>query len=276
MREPPPVLAADLFPPLLDALLALLDSLSADDWARPTACAGWSVKDVACHLLADDMGILSRRRDGYLGGSARLDRWDDLLAFINRQNELWVEATRRLSPRLTRDLLAFTGPQVAQLFAALDPFALGGAVSWAGPEPAPVWLDVAREYTERWLHQQHLRDAVDRPGLTEPRFLAPVLAAFVRALPYTYRNVTAPDDAVISLHITGDAGGRWAIRREAGDWRLYIDPAVPATAEVRLAPDTAWRLFTRGIDPLEARRRAAIDGDATLAEAVFTMVSIIA
>ncbi len=276
MREPPPVLAADLFPPLLDALLALLDSLSADDWARPTACAGWSVKDVACHLLADDMGILSRRRDGYLGGSARLDRWDDLLAFINRQNELWVEATRRLSPRLTRDLLAFTGPQVAQLFAALDPFALGGAVSWAGPEPAPVWLDVAREYTERWLHQQHLRDAVDRPGLTEPRFLAPVLAAFVRALPYTYRNVTAPDDAVIALHITGDAGGRWASRRQAGDWRLYIDPAVPATAEVRLAPDTAWRLFTRGIDPLEARRRAAIDGDATLAEAVFTMVSIIA
>ena len=37
------------------------------------------------------------------------------------------------------------------------------AVNWAGPEPAPIWLDPAREYTERWVHQQHIRDAVRNP-----------------------------------------------------------------------------------------------------------------
>ena len=41
------------------ALLDLLGDLSASDWEAPTVCAGWSVKDVAAHLLGDDIGRLS-------------------------------------------------------------------------------------------------------------------------------------------------------------------------------------------------------------------------
>ncbi len=54
---------------------------------------------------------------------------------------------------------AQTGEQTNAYFQRVDPFAMGGPVSWAGPEPAPVWLDVAREFTERWHHQQHIRAA---------------------------------------------------------------------------------------------------------------------
>ena len=64
-------------------------------------------------------------------------------------------------------------------------------MSWAGPEPAPVWLDLAREYTERWHHQQHIRDAVNKPGLKDPHWMAPVLAAFVWAMPHAYRDLSA-------------------------------------------------------------------------------------
>jgi len=32
-------------------------------------------------------------------------------------------------------------------------------VSWAGPEPAPVWLDAARDFSEYWTHQQQICDA---------------------------------------------------------------------------------------------------------------------
>jgi hypothetical protein len=59
-------------------------------------------------------------------------------------------------------------------------------VSWVGPDPVPNWLDVAREYTERWTHQQQARDAVGMPGLREPTFMAPVLATFVHALPQAF------------------------------------------------------------------------------------------
>lgn len=276
MQSPKPILVAHLFPELLEALLDLLTPLSVDQWRRPTACAGWSVKDVAAHLLGGDVGLLSRQRDGYRPpAAAQIDSWRDLVAFINELNEQWVTAARRMSPRVLLDLLALTGEQAAAYFASLDPHALGEPVSWAGPDPAPVWLDLAREYTERWHHQQHIRDAVDRPGLTEPRYLNPVLAAFVRALPHAYRNVDAPAGATVALTITGEAGGRWLLYHENDLWSLY-EGDEPAAAEVTLDPDTAWRTFTQGLSTTAARQRAQITGNERLAARVLEATAIIA
>ena len=42
---------AHLFPLMRAELLRVLNSLSADQWSAPTACAGWSVRDVALHIL---------------------------------------------------------------------------------------------------------------------------------------------------------------------------------------------------------------------------------
>jgi uncharacterized protein (TIGR03083 family) len=277
MKQPQPILVADRFPELLDALLDLLHNLSADEWRLPTACAGWSVHDVALHLLGDDVGMLSRRRDGYTqSGVATIDGWDELVAFINAQNALWVQATRRLSPRLLCELLRLTGEQVSALFQSLDPYALGVPVSWAGPEAAPVWLDLAREFTERWHHQQHIRDAVARPGATEPRLLAPVLDAFVRALPYTYRDVAAEPDTTVVLTIEGEAGGSWYLRREIDDWRLYLETDQAPVAAIAIGQDTAWRLFTKGVDQHTAFARAALHGDRRLAAHLLETVAIIA
>lgn len=278
MNKPAPILVTHLFPELLDALLALLASLSGEQWQRPTACAGWSVKDVAAHLLGGDVGVLSRGRDQYRPpAAAEIDGWPDLVALINRLNEQWVAAAQRISPRLLCDLLALTGEQVVAYFHARDPHALGEPVSWAGPDPAPVWLDLAREYTERWHHQQHIRDAVERPGLTGRRHLAPVLATFVRALPHTYRDVHAPAGATVALTITGAAGGRWLLRREnGGPWALYVADDEPVDAEVTVEQDTAWRLFTGGLTAGEARPRAQIHGSQRLALKMLEATAIIA
>ena len=179
-----PIIVVDLFPEILGELLTLLSDLTDEEWCRPTACSSWSVKDVAQHLLGDDISILSRKRDYYAPSGGRVEGWDDLVALLNEHNEAWVRATRGISPRLLRDLLRHTGAHVCDYFQSLDPTIIGGPVSWAGPDPAPVWLDLAREYTERWLHQQHIREAVARPGLKQVRFFAPVLDAFARASPH--------------------------------------------------------------------------------------------
>src|SRR5439155_13744579 len=160
-----------------------------------------------------------------------------------------MRAARRLSPRVARDLLAVVGQPLFDHFASLDPLALGGPVSWAGPAPAPVWLDVAREYTERWHHQQHIRDAVGRPGQTTRRFLHPVLATFAHALPVTFGDVAAPLGTAVQLRVTEEAGGDWTVRREAERWRLFVGEPETFAARVTLDPRTAWRLFTRGISP---------------------------
>jgi hypothetical protein len=47
MNRPDKIIIVDRFAPLQAHLLTLLAELSEDDWARPTAAPGWSVKDVA-------------------------------------------------------------------------------------------------------------------------------------------------------------------------------------------------------------------------------------
>ncbi len=148
--------------------------------------------------------------------------------------------------------------------------------SWAGPEPAPVWLDLAREYTERWHHQQQIRDAVGKPGLIEPRIFAPVLDTFVRALPHTFRAVQAPEGASVALAIAGDAGGAWFVRREQGTWKLYVGAPAAPDASVVLPQDAAWRLFTKGIGQEEALAQATLTGDRRLGLKALGMVSVIA
>jgi hypothetical protein len=197
------------------------------------------------------------------------------VAFINQLNDDWLRATRRVSPRALCDLLEFSAPQAEEYFASLDPHALGVPVDWAGSGPAPVWLDLAREYTERWHHQQQIRDAVGKPGLKERRYFAPVLDAFVRALPWTYREVGAPDGTAVQLNISGEAGGTWCLQREGAAWKLYAGAAEKPSAGLTLDPEDAWRLFTKGRRKHEVRPRARLEGDARLAEQALEMISIL-
>lgn len=145
MTALPPVSVIDLFPGERERLLTLLSGLSDAEWAAPTACPGWSVHDLALHLLADDVSRLSRGRDGFrgeadAGAAAGVDasHWEQFVTVINRYNEAWVQATRRISPRVLCAFLALTGADTSRYFALLNLHILGEPVSWAGPDPAPV------------------------------------------------------------------------------------------------------------------------------------------
>ena len=279
MKAVDPIDVVDLFAGERDALLRLLAPLSDAEWATPTVCPGWTVKDVALHLLGVDMANLSRRRDGFRAPATQGPSGPthaDLVAFLTCFNESWVEATRRLSPRLLCELLAFTGPAIDAYYRSLDLSTLGEPVSWAGPQPAPVWLDVAREYTERWVHQQQIRDALQRPGLTEPRYVAPVLAAFVHGLPRALSPAAAPTGTRVRLRINGPAGSAWLALRTDEGWVLGQDEEGPAAATVTLDQEAAWRLFTKGITRDVALRHARLEGDRSLADRVLDTVSIIA
>lgn len=275
MKRPEPVLVTHLFPEIHQALIDLLRALSPDEWGQPTACEGWTVKDIALHLLGGEIGNLSRRRDGHSVGLAAAG-WDQLVDSINNWNQSWVEATRRISTPLLIQLLDTTGIQMYEFFQSLDPFEIAGPVSWAGDEPAPVWLDLAREYTERWHHQQHIRDAVGRSGLADRRYMGPVIAAFVRAMPRALGQAESPAGTTVSLIIGGPSGGTWTVRKEGSGWLLYQGAPAQPSASVSISDQDAWRLFTCGLDPGSARERSDIAGDGELAARIFDMVAIIA
>ena len=92
-----------------------------------------------------------------------------MLGRRNAFNATWLEAARRLSSRVLLDLLRWSGEQTYAYYASLDPRTVGGPVEWVDPEPAPSWLEIDREYTERWVHHQQIREALGAAPLTDDR-----------------------------------------------------------------------------------------------------------
>jgi uncharacterized protein (TIGR03083 family) len=272
-----PILTVELFPPLSQELRKVLTGLDNEDWKRPTACAQWSVKDVAAHLLGGNLGRLQDRRDETSQEDKDNLSFKQLVRLIDEENAEWVKAARRINTRLLVELLAKTDRQVYQHFKSLRMDETARIpVSWTGEAQSPNWLDIAREYTEKWLHQQHIREAVGKPLLTNRKWLFPVLDTFLRALPYTYRQVEAEEGTRLAFHLQGEAGGKWCLLRQNGQWRLYSGSVSGATAEVSLDQDLAWRLFTKGISPEAARAHVHIEGDRALGSRILQMVSIMA
>lgn len=263
MKPLQPILTAPLFAPLNDELVALLRGLSAEEWSAPTVAGAWTAKDVAAHLLDTTLRRLSMHRDGHEPPPRDVT---SIGALVNDLNAEGVAYARRLSPAMLVDLHARYGAQLAEFFESLDPFAEAKwSVSWAGEETSPMWFDVARELTEKWHHQQQIRDAVGREPLYVP-YLAPVIGTFMRALPFTYRDVDAPDGTTIAVRVD-DAS--WSLVREGG-WRMY-EGTSPAVTTVTLTGDVAWRLFTRQrVDP-----RVVIEGEERYAQPVLGMTSIV-
>src|ERR1700759_3160984 len=100
----PPIDVRPLFAGQQAAFIALLRRLRPEQWAQPTVCPGWDVKDIATHVLGDHVGRLSRHRDGYSPLGPR--DGEPFPAFLDRINAEWVTAARRLSPRLLIEQLS--------------------------------------------------------------------------------------------------------------------------------------------------------------------------
>ncbi len=255
-------------------LLDVLWDLRAVEWKERTACPGWRVRDVAAHLLHDDLRRLSRTRDQYPGGS-QPQPGQGLAAFLHSSNQVWVETAAYLSPRLLTELLTATAPLIQQMWADSDLTALGEGVSWADVDPAPVWLDLAREYTEAWTHQQQIREATNRPGLVQEDFLLPALDTFVRALPHTYRDVRAAAGTAVLVTVDGDVCRDWSLRASRLGWHLQQGRPDRADASLTCSADTLWRLATGGIGRAEATYRVRAEGDPALTDPFLDLISVI-
>jgi uncharacterized protein (TIGR03083 family) len=273
-----PIMVVDLFPQVESKLIELLRELSPTDWQTPTICPQWDVKDIVAHLLDGNLRKLSLGRDAHVGETPQnITTYQDLVDFINRLNADWIRAAKRLSPAVLIHLLEITSAEVYQYSKTLDSYQPAKwAVAWAGEEQSPNWFDLAREYTERWHHQQQIRLAVNKPGITGRDFYAPVLDTFMRALPYAYRMIAAEDGTLITFHILGEAGGKWYLLRKEATWKLVKGEFVNAQAEVFIPQDIAWRIFTKGIDKRIAEQATIIQGNTELGRVVLNMLAVMA
>jgi len=284
MKPPQPILIETaLFKELDVELLSLLGHLDINDWNRPTVCSEWTVKDIAAHLLDGSIRRLSAQRDGYLPPEAPdgFDSNASLVDYLNDLNAAWTKAARRISPNILIHLLEITGKEYSEFMGTLDPFAPAiFSVAWAGEDRSLNWMDVAREYTEKWHHQQQIAEATGNLGrILSRRLYFPVLDTFMRALPFTFRNASSEEGTLVQVRVPGSAGGDWFVRRDAGSWVLGYEAEGPADAVVTLDQDVAWRVFTKRMNAQSAMRKfpsIKIEGDDSLGRVALEMVSIMA
>lgn len=278
MQQETPIPTTHLFPILDAKLIALLRSLSAEEWNKPTIAKLWTVKDIAAHLLDGNIRTLSMARDGYNGVQPGIiASYQDLLDYLNRLNADWVHAMKRMSPTVLTDLLEATGKEFCGHIASLQPFAPAiFPVSWAGETESENWFHVAREYTEKWIHQQQIRDAVNKPGIVTKELFYPFIETFMQGLPHTYRNINAETGTSVLLTISGEMGGHWLLVKKDLGWQISHQQSATATASVNLDADTAWKLFSKGISPETALEKTTITGDEYLGRIALSMVSVMA
>lgn len=276
-RSLPRIETLDLLRETNEALVDLLESLSEPDWLKPTIHRERTVKDLAAHLLDGSLRRLAMQRDGFFGESFQGSSFDELVQFIQRLNREWILAARRLSPKMLVRMIREADEELLALLGSRAPTDEAMfSVAWAGEQKSEHWFDVAREYTEKWHHQQQIRDAVGKPDLGSRRHLHPVIATFVRAMPHAYRDVDAPDDTHVQLSIDGEASSVWCLTRAPSGWNLEAKVVADPACEVVVDGDVAWRLWTKGLPASDAPSRIAIHGDVQLAAPLLAMTCIMA
>lgn len=243
----------------------------------PTVHKTRDVKDLVAHLADGSMRRLSFQRDKWQKDKGKTNDYKELIDFIQSLNREWMVAAQRLSPRILIEMTRKYDQELMALFDSLDPAGPAFfAVAWAGEEQSFNWFDIAREYTEKWHHQQQIRDATGRPALYEPFLLMPVLETFARGFPHAYRGVEAPAGAIVSVRIEGQVKCGWTLQKEDNQWSLYRGVASAPDALLRLQADQAWRLWTKGLSPNLLEHSYQAEGEQKLIVPLLNFTAIMA
>jgi len=271
-----PILCAPIMREVDRRLIELLTSLGPAEWELPTIAPAWSVRDVAAHLLDTALRKLSGGRDRCRVERVEIHSNQDVITLVNRLNREGVTVYRRLSPTVLIELMQLACAQTADYLESLDPFAQAAiGVSWAGEMTSLVWFDNARELTERWHHQEQIRLATGRPSIMIPALYHPVLETFMRGLPYTYRDVTAPLGTAVLVEVSGGCGGQWCLVNSEAGW-IFVDELPSAIAAQIVIPQAiAWRVFTKGMDRETAYPQLTVRGDEAFAGHLLRLVAIV-
>ncbi len=256
----PPRDYAGLFAVERDRLTELLAGLQAADWERPSPCPGWTVLGLCCHLVGDDLGLLARNRDGFLGTRAPAGSEAEFAAWLDELQAEWVRAARRLSPRLVTDLLRWAGPQINVMFAGEDVRARTASVSWAGPDLVPAWLGQARELSEYWIHRQQVLQALGRPSDLRADLAGPVLDALRWAYPYRLASAAAQLGDTLSISVTGPLARTWHLVAAEAGWQFGDQPGPRLVGSLAMNTEQAWRLLTNNM-PAAGQAALTVSGD---------------
>lgn len=249
-----------------DSLAEATHELSAAEWALPTECPGWDVKDQLSHLIGIERTLAGEAApawEGPLGDHVKND--------FAAMHEPWI-AVRRARPgaevhaefvEVTRDRLADLGSRTEEQWATVG-------FSPVGEVPYAVFMEV-RAF-DCWVHEQDARRALDRPGGDGNLASAISLERMQGAMPYVVgKKAGCAEGTAVRFEVRGrgDDARAFTVAVESGrakpagaDVTPTVTLAMPTDAFVRLSCGRATAA------QVDAAGAVVVDGDAAVAHSV--------
>ena len=219
-------------------IAGLCDDLTDEQWALPTDCPGWSVKDHVAHMIGTERMLLGEQPDAPPVDDAPHVRND-----IGKANEQWIASYRPLSGRAVLDeFRAVTRRRLEALRAMSNDDWNREGFTPEGPGPYRQFMAI--RVFDCWYHDQDIREAIDRLGY----FDGPVPDLTIerippKGLPYVVgKKAGAPPGSTVVFEVYGEPKLVAAVHVPPEGRAVLLDDP-PATASAALIMDR--RTFTR-------------------------------
>jgi uncharacterized protein (TIGR03084 family) len=185
-----------------DALDALVDQLSAEQWALPTPAPGWTIAHQIGHLLWTDRVALTSVTDE----AAFLDV---VAAAAPRATTFVDDGAEEAAAVPPAELLADWRSTRGALHAALRRVPDGRKLLWFGPPMSGASMATAR-LMETWAHGLDVADALGITVAPTPRLKSIAhLGVRTRDFAFTVHGLTPPAEP-FRVELAAPDGGVWA------------------------------------------------------------------
>jgi uncharacterized protein (TIGR03083 family) len=239
--------------------------LGPDDWARPTDCPGWDVKDHVSHVIGTE-----RLLEGLPGSDVDPGARDHVKNPLGEMNEREVELRRsRSGAEVLAELEELTEQRLATLRAGDDAYFAQERMTPTGPGTMLDFLNI--RILDCWVHEQDIRRAVDRPGHMSGAPAEHTIDRLLRTIPIVVgKRAAAPEDSITRLEITGPVARSLTIRVDNGRAKVIdqAESAGPPLVTITMDTETFLVLAVGRRTAADVADRLTIEGDLALGQAI--------
>ncbi len=240
-------------------IVQLCDGLTDEQWATPTDCPGWTVKDNVAHMIGTERMLAGEQPEPAEGSGDQPHVRND----IGKVNEQWIAGYRDWDgARVLDEFRAVTAKRLDALRAMTTEEWDREGFTPEGPGPYRQFMAI--RVFDCWYHDQDIREALGRPGgLDGPVADLSVGRVRDKALGYVVgKKAAAPPDSTVVFEVAGDPPlvAAVAVPPEGRATLLETAPDSPTT---RISLDR--RTFTRLAGGRWSGDRARAEGDVSVA-----------
>lgn len=214
-----------------DRLAETLSQLSADEWTADSRCAGWSVQDVAEHLVSVNRFWVFSISAGLRGEPSRLLETFDPVAVPAAM----VEAARGAAPAETLEKLVASNAEMAAVVSSASASDLQRHAE-APPGHLAINAVLAHALWDAWVHERDVLLPLGREQVVDADEVAMALAYVAALGPACYVNARRSQPAVLAVRAHDPS----------------LDFAVEVSADVQVRPGSV-------AEPAAAIEGAAVD-----------------